>query len=79
MERKSDSVTLSISGAYLPEGGESLLEFSDVKLLVAIVVHSSEDGAKGSDANSTTVSDLVFEGFLELLYSDLEIDAEICH
>lgn len=43
------------------------------------MVHSSEDGAEGSDADSTAVSNLVLEGLLELLYSDLEIDAEICH
>ena len=68
-----------MSGVYLPEGGEGLLQLSDVELLVAVVVHSSEDGAEGSDADSTAVSNLVLEGLLELLYSDLEIDAEICH
>jgi hypothetical protein len=46
----------------LPECSECLLEFTGIKLLVSIEVHSLEDSSKRSEADST----LLLDGKLEL-------------
>lgn len=56
-------------------GGECLCELTHIQLLVAIVIHSSEDDTKGADANTTSLLDLHLELVVDATNLDVKTDA----
>ena len=56
-------------------GGERLCELTLIQLLVAIVIHSSEEDTKGADANTTSLLDLHLELVVDATNLDVKTDA----
>ena len=56
-------------------GGERLCELTLIQLLVAIVIHASEDDTKGADANTTSLLDLHLELVVDATNLDVKTDA----